>query len=148
MRAVVPRAWDALWQSCTRTACTRTASAGIRAVSEIKVLTQSFALSMYSEFTYSHVIIPYLYNRSRFPCIPSSRNHRIPRIVSAFSVFPVHENKLYCTIIKESSHFHRILRRASYRESFLLSGLHGDSRRIEKSFSIGIQEASAAASTY
>ena len=34
---------------------------------------QSFALSMYSEFIYSNVIMRYLHNRSRFPCIPSSR---------------------------------------------------------------------------
>ena len=32
MRAVVPRAQDAAWQSCTPTACTRTAYMGIRAV--------------------------------------------------------------------------------------------------------------------
>ena len=35
MRAVVPSARDAAWQSCTMTACTRMACAGIRAVPEI-----------------------------------------------------------------------------------------------------------------
>ena len=57
------------------------------------ILTQSFALSMYSEFT-------------KISCMCCNY-----RIVRAFSVF---------------------LWRASCRESFLLSGLHGDLRRIEK----------------
>ena len=100
------------------------------------ILTQSFALSIYSEF--KKISCNYRIVRA------FSVFYRIVLALSAYSKF----TKISCDyrIVRAFSVF---LCRASGRELFLLSGLHGDSRRIEKSFSIGMQEAaSSAVSSY